>query len=60
MKAIDFEDAFSSGIFDDEYMEFIHLNADPTVFPIYNGDSLIDAFEKGYLFEEFRASKIGG
>lgn len=58
MNEIAFENAFDAGLFDDEYMEYIQLNADPNICPIYNGDSLLEAFEKGYLFEEFRLSKL--
>ena len=58
MDAINFDNSFDAGILDAEYMEFIINNADPEVLPIYNGDCLTEAFEKGYLFEEFRNSKI--
>ncbi len=54
MKASDFENAFDAGLFDDEYMEFIQIHADPFERPIHNGDSLLAAFEDQYLFNEFR------
>ena len=54
MNPIDFENVFDSGLLDEEYMEYIQLNADPTVFPIYNGDSLLSAFEAMYLYDEFK------
>ena len=58
MDRITFDSAFDSGLLDEEYMEYIQMNADINICPIFNGDSLIDAFEKGYLFEEFRNSKL--
>lgn len=54
MTEVEFENAFDAGYFDGDYMEFIQENADPSVRPIYNGDSLLDAFESMYLFDEFR------
>lgn len=51
---LEFDDAFDNEMYDDEYMEYIQENADPNVRPIYNGDSLLAAFEDQYLFEEFR------
>ena len=38
----------------DQYMEYIMENADPSEVTICNGDTLIEAAEKGYLLEEFR------
>ena len=58
MNEIAFKNAFDSGLFDEEYMEYIEMNADINICPIFNGDSLIEAFKKGYLFEEFRKSKL--
>lgn len=50
-----------SGAFDEEeYMEYIQLNADPTERLICNGDDLIVAYESGYLREEFERSKNVG
>lgn len=54
MKASDFENAFDAGLFDEEYMEYIKENADPSERIIHNGDSLLAAFEDQYLFNEFR------
>lgn len=39
----------------DKYMEYIMENADPSEVTICNGDTLIEAAECGYLFEEFYA-----
>ncbi len=39
----------------DKYMEYIMENADPSEVTICNGDTLIEAVERGYLFEEFYA-----
>jgi hypothetical protein len=39
----------------DKYMEYIMENADPSEVTICNGDTLIEAAERGYLFEEFYA-----
>lgn len=43
-------------MFSDEYAEFIMHNFDGTRV-ICNGDTLIEAMEDGYLFDEFLASK---
>lgn len=37
----------------DKYMDYIMENADPDERIICNGDSLLEAAEDGYLFEEF-------
>jgi hypothetical protein len=37
----------------DKYMEYIMENADPSEVTICNGDTLIEAVERGYLFEDF-------
>lgn len=37
----------------DKYMQYIMENADPSEVTICNGDMLIEAAERGYLFEEF-------
>jgi hypothetical protein len=60
MDNIDFENAFDAGLFDDEYMDFILSNADPTERVIHNGDTLLSAFEELYLFNEFRQYKLNG
>ena len=60
MNNIDFENAFDAGLFDDEYMDFIQSNADPTKRIIHNGDTLLAAFEELYLFNEFRQFKLNG
>jgi hypothetical protein len=39
----------------DKYMEYIMENADPSEVTICNGDTLIEAVERGYLFEDFYA-----
>jgi hypothetical protein len=39
----------------DKYMEYIMENADPSEVTICNGDTLIEAIERGYLFEDFYA-----
>ena len=39
----------------DKYMEYIMENADPSEVTICNGDMLIEAAERGYLFEDFYA-----
>jgi hypothetical protein len=39
----------------DKYMEYIMENADPSEVTICNGDTLIEAAERGYLFEDFYA-----
>jgi hypothetical protein len=55
MMTIDeFENDFGAGLFDEEYMEYIQLNADPLEHPVYNGNSLIELFESEYLLDEFR------
>lgn len=41
-----------------KYMDFILENADPSEVAICDGDSLIIAAEKGYLFDEFRDAFI--
>jgi hypothetical protein len=38
-----------------KYMEYIMENADPSEVTICNGDTLIEAVERGYLFEDFYA-----
>ena len=38
-----------------KYMEYIMENADPSEVTICNGDTLIEAAERGYLFEDFYA-----
>lgn len=45
----------------DKYMEYIMENADPDERIICNGDSLLEAAEAGYLFEDFyeHCMKIG-
>ena len=57
MNSIDFENTFDSGLLDEEYMDYIMEHADPTVFPIHNGDSLLSAFEAMYLYNEFKQYK---
>jgi hypothetical protein len=42
----------------DKYMEYIMENADPSEVTICNGDTLIEAAERGYLFEDFYAHCI--
>lgn len=37
----------------DKYMEYIMENADPGEVTICNGDTLIEAAERGYLFQDF-------
>jgi len=39
----------------DKYMEYIMENADPSEVTICNGDTLIEAVDRGYLFEDFYA-----
>jgi hypothetical protein len=39
----------------DKYIEYIMENADPSEVTICNGDTLIEAAEHGYLFEDFYA-----
>jgi hypothetical protein len=39
----------------DKYMEYVMENADPSEVIICNGDALIEAVERGYLFEDFYA-----
>jgi hypothetical protein len=39
----------------DKYMKYIMENADPSEVTICNGDTLIEAVERGYLFEDFYA-----
>ena len=57
MNTIEFENAFDSGILDSEYMDYILEHADPTEFPIHNGDTLLAAFEAMYLYNEFKQHK---
>ena len=54
MTPAEFENAFDQGLLDDEYMEYIQLNANPSERIICNGDTLLAAFEEQYLFNEFR------
>lgn len=49
-----FDNAFDNGMLDDEYMEYIMENGDKHGIYICNGDTLIEAFERGVLFDEFR------
>lgn len=57
MNTIEFENAFDAGILDDEYMEYILNNSnDETV--ICNGDTLLNAFENQYLYNEFKMYKV--
>ena len=58
MKLIDFENAFDQGYLDSDYMDYILEHADPSVFPIHNGDSLLEAFEAMYLYNEFKQYKL--
>jgi hypothetical protein len=58
MNPIDFENTFDSGLLDEEYMDYIMEHADPTVYPIHNGDSLLSAFEAMYLYNEFKQYKL--
>lgn len=53
----EFELAFDNYEFDDEYSEYImeHCHGDRI---ICNGDTLISAIEDGYLFEDFKNSKV--
>jgi hypothetical protein len=37
-----------------QYMDYIMENADPSEVIICNGDTLIEAAEKGYLLDQFR------
>lgn len=46
------EQMFESGELDDEYMDYILSHSDGSRL-ICNGDMLLDAFEDGYLLEEF-------
>jgi hypothetical protein len=41
----------------DGYGEYISNNADPDCYVICNGDTLLEAMEDGYLWEEFLASR---
>ncbi len=43
--------------FYDGYGEYIYNNADPECVLICNGDTLLEAMESGYLWDEFLASK---
>ena len=58
MKLIDFENTFDAGLFDQEYMDYILEHANPNDRIIHNGDSLLQAFEEMYLYEEFKQSKL--
>lgn len=49
-----FDNAFDNGMLNDEYMEYIMEHGSKYGLNICNGDMLIDAFERGVLFEEFR------
>ena len=57
MNEAEFEDACENGELDDEYSEYImeHCHGDRI---ICNGDTLICAMEDGYLFEDFKDSKV--
>jgi len=44
-------------LFYDGYGEYIYNNADPEYVVICNGDTLLEAMERGYLWAEFLASK---
>jgi len=41
----------------DGYGEYIMAHADPECVLICNGDTLLEAMEKGYLWEEYLASR---
>ena len=49
------EQLFDRGELDDAYMDFIMANADGSR-AICNGDTLLDAFEDGYMLTEFMQS----
>lgn len=49
----DLLDQYSDGLLDDAYAEYIMANALPHERLIYNGDTLLDAMEAGYLLDDF-------
>jgi hypothetical protein len=53
----EFDDAAENGDFYDEYAEYVmtHCHGDRI---ICNGDTLISAMEDGYLYEDFKDSKV--
>ena len=54
-----FETLYMDSELDGAYARFIMTQADPTERLICNGDTLIEAMEDEYLFEEFKASMVG-
>jgi hypothetical protein len=58
MNREEIEIAFDNGDLDEEYSAFIMDNADPSEWPICDGDSLIIAMEHSYLAEEFMDSLV--
>lgn len=58
MSEQEFEIAWDEDLLYSAYADFIMENARPWERPIGNGDMLTEAMEDGYLFEEFRASRI--
>lgn len=53
----EFEQAFDNDEFYEEYSEYIMNNCHGDRI-ICNGDTLIEALESGYLYEEFKATKV--
>jgi hypothetical protein len=50
----EFETAFDNGDLDNEYAEYLYNNC-----TIGNGDMLINAMERGDLYEDFMDSMVG-
>lgn len=57
MKENDMLELIAELQYSDEYGEFIMRNCDPSERTICNGDTLLEAMEDGYLFEDFLREK---
>lgn len=57
MTEAEFEHKWDNLEFDDDYAEYIMANCHGER-PIGNGNMLISAMEDGYLFEDFKDSKV--
>ena len=50
--------AYEHGDLDDQYADFIMEHGDPSEVVICNGDTLLEAMERGYLLNEFILSMV--
>lgn len=53
-----YQDQLDEYRYSEDYAEYLMANADPTEVVICNGDTLLDAMESGYLFDEFLTSRL--